>query len=76
MLVLWGINPIFEPVHFCGTDAKVESERDFSMGTDMITPNRLSDQNVEYMSFLMRNINKDFSINKKLDLAFPRAWKN
>ena len=52
-IALWGINPLFEPVLFSGIDAKVDKERDFVMGTDMITPkrNRLSDQIVECMSF-------------------------
>ena len=50
----------------CGTPATVDSERDFSMGKDIISSKRnsLSNNNVEYISFLKRNMNKDFSIKK------------
>ena len=51
----------------CGTAATLDSERDISISTDLITPkrNRLSDQNVTYLSFLKRNMVEDFSIPKK-----------
>ena len=47
---------------WCGSAGTVDSERDFFVSTDLIT---LSDQNVTYLSFLKRNMDKYFSIPKK-----------
>ena len=46
----------------CGPPTTTPSERDFSMGTDIITPkrNRLSEKKIEYLSFLKRNLDRDF----------------
>jgi hypothetical protein len=46
----------------CGPPATTPSERDFSMGTDIITPkrNRLSEKKIEYLSFLKRNLDREF----------------
>ena len=45
-----------------GPPTTTPSERDFSMGTDIITPkrNRLSEKKIEYLSFLKRNLDRDF----------------
>ena len=46
----------------CGPPTTVSSERDFSMGTDIITPkrNKLSDNKIEYLSFLKRNLDRKY----------------
>lgn len=46
----------------CAPPTTTPSERDFSMGTDIITPkrNRLSDKKIEYLSFLKRNLDREF----------------
>ena len=47
----------------CGPATSVPSERDFNMGTDIITPkrNKISDKNVEYLTFLKRNLESSFT---------------
>ena len=51
-------------VHFvcCAPPSTVSSERDFSMGSDIITSkrNKLSDKRVEYLSFSKRNLKRQF----------------
>jgi hypothetical protein len=44
----------------CSPPTSVPSERDFSMGTDIVTPkrNKLSEKRIEYLSFLRRNLDK------------------
>ena len=48
----------------CGPPTTTPSERDFSMGTDIITPkrNKLSDRRIEILSFLKRNLDSEFKI--------------
>jgi hypothetical protein len=46
----------------CGPPTTVSSERDFSMGTDIITPkrNKLSDKRIEHLTFLKRNLDREY----------------
>jgi len=46
----------------CGQATSTPSERDFNMGTDIITPKRnsISNKNVEYLTFLRRNLERNF----------------
>ena len=46
----------------CGKATSSPSERDFNMGTYIITPKRnsISNKNVEYLTFLRRNLERNF----------------
>ncbi len=47
----------------CAPPTTVSSEQDFSMGSDIVTQkrNKLSDKRVECLSFLKRNLSREFS---------------
>ena len=47
----------------CAPPTTVSSEQDFSMGSDIVTQkrNNLSDKRVECLSFLKRNLSREFS---------------
>jgi hypothetical protein len=63
----------------CAPPTTVSSEQDFSMGSDIVTQkrNKLSDKRVECLSFLKRNLSREFLMNLKISLytfVFYQLW--